>query len=128
MESGNVDRELGELETALNLLKRDYEVYFSGGAKLPPLNSHRKLEREIRKYGNLTSLSYAQRFRYNNISARFNSYVDLWNKQMRNKEEGRTPSGGVILPAEPAPKKKAPFARGPMHRQAGQEYESSCPR
>jgi len=96
MEDKTLERELEELDLALTLLKRDYEIYFAGGLKLPPLEAQRKIEREIRKYSRLTNLNYAQRFRYNNLSARFNSYVDLWTKQMRNKEEGRTPSGIVI--------------------------------
>ena len=94
-----IERELDDLDYSLTLLKRDYEIYFSGGAKLPPLNAHRKLEKNIRKYAGITSLNYAQRFRYNNISARFQAYVDLWTKQMRYKEEGRTPSGGITLPS-----------------------------
>ncbi|MCI0413943.1 hypothetical protein L0222_14220 [bacterium] len=101
-----IERELDELDYSLTLLKRDYEVYFSGGAKLPPLDAHRKLERNIRKYAGITSLNYAQRFRYNNITARFQSYVDLWTKQMRYKEEGRTPSGGIVQVPE-TPKKES---------------------
>lgn len=100
-----IERELDDLDYSLTLLKRDYEIYFSGGAKLPPLNAHRKLEKNIRKYAGITSLNYAQRFRYNNISARFQAYVDLWTKQMRYKEEGRTPSGGIVVPPE-TPKKE----------------------
>jgi len=96
MDNKGLERDLEELDLALTMLKRDYEIYFSGGLKLPPLEAHRKIEGEIRKLSRITGLNYAQRFRYNNLSARFNSYVDLWNKQMRYKEEGRTPSGGVL--------------------------------
>ena len=95
-ENPALEKDLETLDQALTLLKRDYEIYFSGGMKLPPLDAQRKIEREIRKLSRLTNLNFAQRFRYNNLSARFNTYVDLWNKQMRYKEEGRTPSGGVI--------------------------------
>lgn len=95
-ENPALEKDLDTLDQALTLLKRDYEIYFSGGMKLPPLDAHRKVEREIRKLSRLTNLNYAQRFRYNNLSARFNTYVDLWNKQMRYREEGRTPSGAVI--------------------------------
>ena len=105
MDTKQIERELDDLDMALTLLKRDYEIYFSGGAKLPPYEAHRKVENRIRKYSGISSLSYAQRFRFNNITARFHSYVDLWAKQMRNKEEGRTPSGGVIQIAE-NPKKE----------------------
>jgi hypothetical protein len=106
MDTKQIDRELDDLEMALTLLKRDYEVYFSGGAKLPPLETHRKVESRIRKYSGLTSLNYAQRFRYNNITARFHSFGDLWAKQMRYKEEGRTPSGSVIQSAEKPKREK----------------------
>ena len=106
MDPKQLDRELDDLEMALTLLKRDYEIYFSGGTKLPPLDAHRKVEVRIRRYGGNTSLNYAQRFRYNNITARFHSYVDLWNKQMRYKEEGRTPSGGVLQVEKPAKERR----------------------
>lgn len=107
MDINKIERELEELDLALTMLKRDYEIYFSGGLKLPPLDAHRKIERQIRKYSGLTSFNYAQRFRYNNLSARFNSYSELWNKQMRIKEEGRTPSGGVIQIPIPEKEKKS---------------------
>jgi len=96
MDNPELEKDLDDIDLAIVKLKRDYEIYFSGGAKLPPLEAHRRLERDIRKISRITNLNYAQRFRYNNLSARFNSYVDLWNKQMRYREEGRTPSGGVI--------------------------------
>jgi hypothetical protein len=95
-ENKDLERELEQLDLALSILKRDFEIYFAGGMKLPPLEAQRRIERAIRKYSNITNLNYAQRFRYNNLSARFNSYADLWNKQMKYKEEGRTPSGAVI--------------------------------
>ena len=106
MENKQIERELDDLDMALTLLKRDYEIYFSGGAKLPPYESQRKVEIRIRKYSGVTSLNYAQRFRYNNITARFHSYVDLWAKQMRYKEEGRTPSGSVIQTSEKSKRTK----------------------
>jgi hypothetical protein len=99
-ENSGLEKDLEMLDQALTILKRDFEIYFSGGLKLPPLEAQRKIEREIRKISRLTNLNYAQRFRYNNLSARFNTYVDLWNKQMRYKEEGRTPSGAVIQIAQ----------------------------
>jgi hypothetical protein len=106
-ENKDLELELEQLDLALNVLKRDFETYFAGGLRLPPLEAQRKIERAIRKYSTMSNLNYAQRFRYNNLSARFNSYADLWNKQMRYKEEGRTPSGNVIqIPNPPPPPEK----------------------
>ena len=106
MDTKQIERELDDMEMALNLLKRDYEIYFSGGAKLPPYDSQRKVESRIRKYSGVSSLNYAQRFRYNSITARFHSYVELWAKQMRYKEEGRTPSGSVIQHGQKSKREK----------------------
>src|SRR5437763_6480289 len=86
-----VEKEIDDLERAITLLKRDYEIFFAGGAKQPPNDAREKLERSIKRMGVLQGLNYALRFRYNSLVARFNSYQDLWNKQLRAKEEGRQP-------------------------------------
>jgi hypothetical protein len=95
-ESKQIERDLDDLDYSISLLKRDFEAFFSGGTKQLPLEAQRKVERAIKRYSTMTVLSYAQRFRFNTIVARFNSYLDLWNKQMRMKEEGRTPTGGLV--------------------------------
>lgn len=92
-----IERELDNLERSITLLKREYEIYFAGASKLPPNDQRNKLEKTIKRMGITQDLTYAMRFRYNSILARFNSYLDLWNKQMRIKEEGRSPVrvGGI---------------------------------
>jgi len=100
VDAKELERELDQLEISLNLLKREYEMFFSGSVKQAPRDSKRRLEKTIKRYASMQGLSYAQRFRYNSLVARFNSYMDLWNKQMRYKEEGRTPSGAIPLITE----------------------------
>lgn len=100
MDYKQIDQELERLEANLAHLKRDYEIYFSGGSKLPPYESHKKVEKAVRDFSRVTTMNFAQRFRYNNLTARFNSFADLWNKQMRYREEGRTPSGAVLIGSE----------------------------
>src|SRR5437762_584169 len=84
-----IEKEIDQIERGIGLLKREYEIYFAGGAKLPPNDSRDKLDRAIKRIGALQGLNYALRFRYSSLVARFNSYQDLWNKQLRAKEEGR---------------------------------------
>lgn len=95
-ESKRIEQDLDNLEGNLASLKRDYDTFFSGASKQPPFEGKKKIENVIRRFSNNAGLSYAQRFRYNSLVARFNSYQDLWNKQMRMKEEGRTSSGGLL--------------------------------
>ena len=96
-DSKQIEKNLDELDNSITALKREYDIFFSGGSKTLPLSSQRKIEKTIKRYSNLVGLSYAHRFRYNTIVARFNTYLELWNKQMRMKEEGRTPTGGLVV-------------------------------
>ena len=81
--------ELGNLERSIELLKRDFEIFFAGASKQPPTDQRDKLDKAIKRMTTLQGMNYALRFRLNSIVARFNSYLDLWNKQLRAKEEGR---------------------------------------
>jgi len=97
-DSKDVERDLNDLESSLSRLKREYDTFFSGAEKRPPAQLRQRVETSIRRYSSLQGLSYAQRFRYNTLVARFTSYQDLWTKQMRLKEEGRNASGVIISP------------------------------
>jgi hypothetical protein len=99
-----LDRELDEVERAISQLKRDFEMYFCGVSRQPPNDSRTKLEKIIRQYSQNTSYSFAQRFRFSNLAARFNTYQDLWSKQLKAREEGRFSAGNSPIP----PSKEAP--------------------
>jgi hypothetical protein len=100
-ESKKIEKDLDHLETTLSSLKRDYDSFFSGATKQPPFDGRKKVETTIKRFSANPNFSYAQRFRFNSLVARFNSYQDLWSKQLRMKEEGRTPSGGLITDSKP---------------------------
>ena len=91
------------MEQAIVLLKREFEMYFGGGSKKPPVDTQTKLGKDIKKFGLTSGLSYALRFRYNTIVSRFNTYNELWNKQLRMKEEGKYQTG-PNAPPEHAPR------------------------
>ncbi len=107
MNSKLLDNELDEVEKAISQLKRDFEMFFSGVSKQPPIDSRAKLEKIIRKYSLNTGYSFAQRFRFSNLAARFNTYQDLWSKQLKAKEEGRFAVGNTPIP----PSKEAPITK-----------------
>lgn len=100
-----LDNELDETERAIAQLKRDFEMYFCGVAKQPPIDARTKLEKIIRKQGQNQGFSYAQRFRFTTLAARFNTYQDLWSKQLKAKEEGKFAAGATPLP----PSREAPI-------------------
>src|SRR5262245_338722 len=100
-----LDNELDEIERAISQLKRDFEMFFAGVSKQPPIDARTKLDKIIRKQGQNTQFSYAQRFRFTTLAARFNTYQDLWSKQLKAKEEGKFAAGATPLP----PSREAPI-------------------
>ena len=74
------------------------------------------MEALIRKYAYAEIRNNAERFRYQNLTARYNTFNELWNKRLRAMEEGR-PMGIHGLHertvAAPPPAYAPAAARGP---------------
>jgi hypothetical protein len=82
-----VDEELNLLEDQLRRLKIEYDAYFGGGAKKPPVETEWRVKSLIARYSD-ARMSFSQRFRYNAQAQRYAIFSDLWRKKMRVKEEG----------------------------------------
>ena len=76
-----------------------------------------------RKIDNLRITNYAERFRFTTLQSRFQTFVDLWDRGLRAREEGRA---GPFAPRSPAAPKGRPEARV-LHvasfREPGSEME-----
>src|ERR1700733_7240277 len=91
------DEELNVLESQLRRLKIEYEVYFSNPTKKPPTDIEWKVLSMLRKFSDGARLSFAQRFRYNEMAQRYAIYSDLWRKKSRIREEGyRRPQDALL--------------------------------
>jgi hypothetical protein len=91
----DVDQELDNLEDGIRRLKIEYEIFFNGGSTRLPYDLRWRVESLIKKYSDFGKMSFAQRFRYNALVAKFHSYSDLWRRMIKSKEEGRTVFGTV---------------------------------
>jgi hypothetical protein len=84
-----VDEELNQIERDTRTLKIEYEQYFGGGRSRPPADTQWRVESLLRRYNERTAeLSFAQRFRYNNLAQTYAKYVDMWRKKTMQKETG----------------------------------------
>ena len=85
-----VDEELTRLEENIRRLKIEYEAYFNGGIPRPPNDTLYRVEQTIKRYSSdAAKLSVTQRFRFNNLWQRYAVHSSLWQKRLRNREEGR---------------------------------------
>lgn len=86
-----IDEDLSQIEKDIRTLKIEYEQYFGGGRKRPPADTQWRVETVMKRYGDRgAEMSYAQRFRYTNLSQTFAKYCEIWRKKLKEREEGST--------------------------------------
>jgi hypothetical protein len=84
-----VDDQLSRLEDDIRRLKIEFDMFFNGASKKPPYDTKGRVDTMIKRLGDDRTLSYAQRYRYNSLGSRYNSFRDLWRRTMQGREEGR---------------------------------------
>ena len=86
-EAAAVDKQLGKIEDDIRRLKIDFDIFFNGAVKRPPLEARARLESQIKRMLDNRGLTYGQRYKLNSLVARFTSYRELWRRTMRSKGE-----------------------------------------
>lgn len=89
-EQMSVERRLTKLEDDIRRLKIEYDMYFNGALKRPPHDTKNRVESTIKRIGDDRSLTYAQKYHYNSLTARYTAFRELWRRNVREREEGRT--------------------------------------
>lgn len=84
-----IAEDLPILESRLSELITRYEQYFIGLEKREPLKLLAEVEQLARRYANAPITNTMYKHRYTNLIARLSSYRQLWNKTVREIEEGR---------------------------------------
>ena len=83
------DEQLTRLEDDIRRLRIEFDIFFNGGAKRPPYDTKARVETLLKRLGDDRTLTFAQRYRYNSLAARYNAFRDLWRRTMQGREEGR---------------------------------------
>jgi len=97
------EKELGDLERAINQLTIEYERFFTGDLKLPPVATIRRLDQTIRRLSDVEPDRAADRFRFQNIQNRLQAVKELWGKRLQARETGRLAAGRAAAAAAAAP-------------------------
>jgi hypothetical protein len=102
----DLDRELRVLESELRQLEIEYNMYFAGRLPRPPSDTRTRVTGLVRRIDRLHISNYADRFRFSTLQSRFQTFIDLWDRGLRAREEGR-PGPFSQRPAPAAQKEKA---------------------
>ena len=102
--SKGIESDIVLLEESLRKLEWDYEQFFAGNVRILPFKREESVQSLIRTYSSRAIQNPALRFRYANLVARFNSFKRVWDRRVREMEEGR--SFGRPLKASSPPQRR----------------------
>ena len=94
------DEQLTRLEDDIRRLRVEFDIFFNGAAKRPPYDTKGRVETLLKRLADDRTLTYAQRYRYNSLAARYNAFRDLWRRTMQGREEGRDPMSAARASAK----------------------------
>ena len=112
-------QDLDVLDQSIRQLQIEWEKFFSGIDKKPPIDSKNRLEALLRRHANAEIRNHTERFRYQSLTAKYNTLNELWSKKLRLREEGKAfgvhglraealpppaPPGAAARPGAPGPR------------------------
>jgi hypothetical protein len=83
----SIDQQLGRLEDDIRKLKIDFGLFFNGSLKRAPHEARGRVESLIKRIADDRNLSYAQRYQFNGLVARYTAYRELWRRNLKARGE-----------------------------------------
>ena len=106
----SIERDLQRLEADLKQLEAEYNMFFSGRLPKPPWETRARVEAIVKQLDRGHIPNTGDRFRFTTLQSRYATFIDLWDRGLRAREEGRPgPFAKKHTPGEPT--KRAPDDR-----------------
>jgi hypothetical protein len=99
-----IERGLTQLESELKRLEAEYNMFFSGRLPKPPWETRSRVDALVKKYDRAYIQNTGDRFRFTTLQSRYATFIDLWDRGMRAREEGRSGPFPQKRAEPPAPK------------------------
>jgi hypothetical protein len=90
------DRDLAALEAELKRLEIEFTQFFAGRRPRPPLETRARVQSMVQRLDHAPLSNYGDRFRFSTLQSRVAKFIELWDRGLRAREEGRT--GPFSLP------------------------------
>lgn len=96
-----IEEALAKIEVGIRQLKIQQDMFLSGHLPRQPFEARKEIETLIESLKRVHFQRFADRFRYNMLTSKYQTMCELYGKMLRAKEEGRTRPGvpGFIAPA-----------------------------
>jgi hypothetical protein len=106
----DIQRDLLALDAEMKKLEAEYKMIFAGRAPRPPWETRGRVYALIKRWARAHVQSGVDRFRLDALQTRYRKLIELWDRGMRAREEGRP---GPFSQRQPAPLKVERQGKGP---------------
>ncbi len=83
-----LNEDLDQLDVSIRQLQIEWEKFFAGVERRPPNDLQKRVEGLVRRHAYTEMRNMGDRFRYQSLTSKFNTFNELWNKRLRAREEG----------------------------------------
>ena len=101
----SIERDLMRIETDLKQLEAEYNMFFSGLLPRPPWETRGRVEALIKQCDRLHITNTGERFRFSTLQSRYAAFIELWDRGLKAREEGRPGPFAKVRPTEPLKKR-----------------------
>jgi hypothetical protein len=84
-----LEEDLEKIDEGIFKLQKEWDRFFSGQERKAPFEAKQRLDRLVRRYVGVEIRNNIERFRFQSLTAKYNTLSDLWNRKLRAIEEGR---------------------------------------
>ena len=85
-----VERDLQRLETEMRRLEAEYNMFFAGRLPKPPWETRSRVDAIVKQFDRAHIQNTGDRFRFLTLQSRYAAFIDLWDRGLRAREEGRS--------------------------------------
>ncbi|HEX6162764.1 MAG TPA: MXAN_5187 C-terminal domain-containing protein [Vicinamibacterales bacterium] len=118
------EKEMLMLEAEIRRLEAEFNMFFAGRLPRPPWETRARVTALVKKIDNSFIRNTADRFRFESLQNRFQKFIELWERQMTNRELGRPVMGARKPEPPPAPKKEPEKTDQPEAAASAQQAEA----
>ena len=111
------EAQMMQLEAEVRRLEADFNMFFAGRLPRPPWETRARVAALMKRTDQSYIRNTADRFRFETLQNRYQKFLELWERQMTNRELGR-PTMGARRPEPPPVVAKAAEKPGEAAAQA----------
>src|SRR5688500_20341808 len=88
-EQTDLQKDLAMLSAEIKRLEAEYNMFFAGRLPRPPWETRGRVEAMVKRLDRARLSNYGDRFRFTTLQSRYATFIDLWDRGLRAREEGR---------------------------------------